>query len=193
MVLVGSFVACSSSVAPSDSGVDAGSSTDAATDSTPVDSATIDTGTIEGGVGDAGRCGVTGTYDLETYFCGTVDITASWKAVIPTETITITDAVTGGCRADFKYSSSTCSETEAVEFSAALGQVTASYKGIDSCMPTSCTFAPGDAPCVIGDRKGDRAVTITSVQGGLNRLVIETDDPGICRTAGKPRITLVQR
>ncbi len=183
---------------------------DAATDSPVLQDATFDAPNVPDAKPDAPNfpdakpdaliapdaskvCEAVGDYELESYFCDTLDITAGWKATISSTTAKVTSTANGTCAVKMTYQAAACTESENVEFGLGTA-VVLSFKGIDSCQPASCKFGLTDDACVIGDRKVDKTGNVTLTIGGINRLKIESDlGDNVCVGPAKNIITLRQK
>lgn len=99
----------------------------------------------------SGSCPFTGTYTLESYACGANDITAAWKTVIPTTTVTFSSAGTG-CKLTLQYTSASCLEGEEALVTNLGATANYMWTGVTRCMPTACKHTANDAACMIGDR-----------------------------------------
>lgn len=124
-------------------------------------------------------CNISGTYTLETISCAGTDITAAFKARIPTTSVLITASAQGGCRVQLTYSSGACQEIERFTVIGLGSNVTATYQGITSCMPDMCTFGSGDAPCMVGDRSGAHTGVTIAFEGA--KLRINEPTSGLCQ------------
>lgn len=157
--------------------------TGAATDSSTTTDTTTTTDT------PMGKCDFAGSWSLEKFVCDTMDITSSWKAIIPSTTLVIT-AGGAGCHVVVTNKSSSCDEEQTYDWVFGTdGMLTSSASlGITKCDPAACTFTTGDAPCKIGDRAsgtdaGTEKFTI-SKSGGKLLITIEKEGD-IC--GGKPQ------
>jgi hypothetical protein len=100
-----------------------------------------------------GNCAFKGTFTMQKYLCGTTDVTAQWKTVVPTETLVVTDKAGGGCVLAITHTAPVCVEAESFDVTQVSGNsYTFKDNGISSCAPAACKFVTNDAPCVIGDR-----------------------------------------
>jgi hypothetical protein len=192
-LLAVALLACSSSEESSPSTTtDTGT---AATDSTTTtDTATSDTMTSTDTTTTtdtpSGKCDFVGTWALEKFECDTMDITSSWKMIIPSTTLVITAGATG-CHVVLTNKSTSCDEEMQFDWTVAMdGNITSSVSpGITKCDPMNCTFTTGDAPCKTGDRASDGGVvtgeTSTLTKSG-GKLILTVNKMGdICM--GKPQ------
>ncbi len=83
--------------------------------------------------------------------CGGNDITAAWKSIIPSTTITFSSQG-GGCKLAVVNTSTACVETEEMLVTNPGTNATTMWAGVTSCSPAMCKFTANDAPCVVGDR-----------------------------------------
>ncbi len=114
-----------------------------------------------------GACPFTGSYRLEKFVCGSTDITAAWKSLVPTDTLVVTAKPGGGCTMVITHESATCVEVETFEATEPSGsRYQFEALGVTSCSPASCKFKSGDEPCSIGDRANPK-VPATIVTEGL--------------------------
>ena len=99
-------------------------------------------------------CPYAGTFMLDTMVCGTTDVTASWKKVIPTTVYIFSDLAGGGCRLELTNTNSACVETQVINLVPDAGKSTwtSTSLGITSCAPAACIFTTGDKACAVGDR-----------------------------------------
>ena len=168
---------CSSDPAgtPASSGTEAGADTAADTG----------TDTATDAVTDA-DCAFKGTYTLEKYLCGTTDITADWKSVVPTDTLVVTDRAGGGCAMIATHEASACVEAEGFEATAPSGS-TYQFEalGVTSCSPSSCKFSAADAPCAVGDRAKPKVPATIVAEGVKLRIQSATAADSVC--AGEDR------
>lgn len=147
-----------------------------------------------GGASDAGQhasdagstamapgCPPAGTYTLTSFKCGAMDITSTWKSIIPTTTLTFSSDG-DDCKMVINNMSATCTESQEDHFVfGAKGSHTS--LGITSCSPAACTFGSDDAPCMKGDRaqaKSDGAPDDFDLKDGVLTIRTPANTGDIC-------------
>lgn len=127
-------------------------------------------------VDSGGKCLWNGVFTLESTACGMMDITAQWKMLIPKETFTFSSD-NNGCKVLIRHDANPkCVEEEGLTW--VPGSMTINHTGVSSCSPAACTFAPNDAPCMMGDRANMSPGSFTA-EG--NKIRIRTTDmTGVC-------------
>jgi hypothetical protein len=129
-------------------------------------------------------CPPAGIYTLISFKCGAMDITSTWKSIIPSTTLTFSSDG-ASCKMVITNTSSACKETreETFVFGSQGSHVGA---GVTSCDPAGCKFNANDAPCVIGDgAKPMKATTATGlpVVNGQITIVTPANTGDLCGAA----------
>ena len=128
-------------------------------------------------------CPLVGEFELESFVCGTEDITADFLKAVGSSRMTLLGDATG-CHAVVTNASPTCSESAELTGVRATGNDWATTsQGISKCEPEGCTFGPKDAPCKLGDRAG--VYTETLLFDGPDRMTgTRTDGQTLCSSYG---------
>ncbi|MBM4354377.1 MAG: hypothetical protein FJ109_11375 [Deltaproteobacteria bacterium] len=136
-------------------------------------------------------CKYEGKYELESIACNDLDITADFKASVTKTQITVSSLEGGGCRIEASNSGPSCAEQEIIDLvEADPGLWNAAYQGVSSCNPDACKFNDDDAPCVLGDRKGEGTIAIQEQEEGKIKLT-ENSPVTLCAKYDKlPTITV---
>jgi hypothetical protein len=132
---------------------------------------------------------------MTSVFCGEIDVTGEVMTDGGIDEMRLTFSGSGSvCRLTGRFSGPSCVEVEELAVAvAADGSLTfVDSEGITSCAPPGCQFNPGDAPCALGDRAGDIALTSGAATG--DTLEITTEPPsGLCQSFDLPTRVTYQR
>jgi hypothetical protein len=139
--------------------------------------AVIAVGGGDAGTDAGGDCAFKGSFTLEKYVCGTTDVTAQWKGLVPTDAVVVTDKAGGGCTLKLTHTGPNCVEAETFEATLTSGS---SYQlkhlGITACTPAACKFTTDDPACMVGDRV--KTETVMIVAEGAKFHIKRTSEAG---------------
>jgi len=114
-------------------------------------------------------CDWAGTWLMTEPRCDTA-IFSQWFTSYDTTTLVLEHNVTRGCDATFTLSKpGECVETETWYILEDPGNPTWNIdsRGISSCDPDACQFAPSDDPCEVGGRDNDTEVQVNDAVDGV--------------------------
>ena len=139
--------------------------------------ATGDTGPDVVGLQD---CPWVGTWNLTAVRCGTFEYD-DWYDTHDGASMVITHRPEGGCSVVTTITSAACVRTEDWTFSVPQGtEVEVDRRGIASCEPQACKFAPTDPPCNPGDFAGTEPHAIDDSSGSLTAVDLLVDTAPAC-------------
>jgi len=167
-----------------------------------------DGGATDGATGEGGRrpggggtdpvdetCPYEGNYVLESYLCDASDVTASWKAAVPTTEAVVTTTTGGtGCAFQLTYESPTCRMSEAIEVTPPTGAAVAMlFHGIGACDPPACKFRFTDPECK-GASPAEARTRTGSTTSEAAKVTLEVDrEDEICAGPAKNRLVFVKK
>jgi hypothetical protein len=139
------------------------------------------------------ECPFTGEYSLFSIACDDLDVTAGFKETVTSTTVSITQSDGGGCAISAMNMNDVCMETEDILAEQGPDNWFFDYKGVTSCMPSGCSFNQDDAPCVVGDRKGQATGSIEWTGNGKLKVTASEPAGHFCTDIGKaPTIMVLQ-
>jgi hypothetical protein len=143
---------------------------------------TGDTGPATVALQDCGSADLSwvGTWNLSAVRCGTFEFD-DWYDSHDSATMVVAQDPAGGCTVETTIVGPTCSRVENWTFTVPVGtEVEVDRKGIASCDPAACTFAPTDPPCNPGDFAGTEPHQIDDSSGALTIVGLLADTATAC-------------
>jgi hypothetical protein len=144
------------------------------------DVGTGSTGDTAGGGTGAQDCPWVGTWSLSAVRCGTFEYD-DWYDSHDSAQMVVEHDPAGGCAVVTSITGQACSRSEDWHFSVPVGtEVVVDRRGIASCEPQSCQFAPTDPQCNPGDFAGTEPHTIDDSSGSLTIVGLISDTAPGC-------------